>query len=282
MLGNDCLLCQSFCVLIFASAPGFLGLPLLLLFTTKKNKCFFFMFSYSSFIVSVLRVFNPFLVDCVVFKSLKQSPSFIPSALKESLRRSFCLSLAQLEGCRKNGIHGDFSSNPVLHTSTTCCPWWGCVKRPHRPWLERVEHWGHLRTSWLQTLMAVTDGSSSLSVRWGSESPWKHTWVCLWRCFWEGIPMLVSIILGNIGKWSEPHAILTAPSLWTRGTGWLMLCCHPFPTRHISSWSQRRPFTLQSLCWVFSHKSEEHDRILPFSKSVGELIFSTDSHILSH
>lgn len=74
------------------------------------------MFSYTSFIVSILRVFNPFLVDCFVFKSLKQSPGFTPLLLKESLRCSFCLSLEQLEGCRKNGIHRDFSTNPVLHT----------------------------------------------------------------------------------------------------------------------------------------------------------------------
>lgn len=123
----------------------------------RKKKCFF-MFSYSSFIVSILRVFNPFLVDCFVFKSLKQSPGFIPLLLKESLRCSFCLSLEQLERCRKNGIHRDFSTNPVLLTSTMCCPWWGCVKRLHRPWLKRVEHWGHLRTSWLQILMAVSNG----------------------------------------------------------------------------------------------------------------------------
>lgn len=50
-----------------------------------------------------------------------------------------------------------------------------------------------------------------------------------------------------------------------------MLCRHPFPTRHISSWSQRSPFTLQSLCQVFRHRCEERDQYTAF-KSVGKLL----------
>lgn len=53
-----------------------------------------------------------------------------------------------------------------------------------------------------------------------------------------------------------------------------MLCRHPFPTRRISSWSHRSPFTLQSLCQVFSHRREEHDQYTAF-KWIGREVITT-------
>lgn len=83
MLGNDCLFFvpELFSVLSFAFAPVFWVSPSSsCLFVTKKKVVF--LCSYSSFIASSLRVFNPVIVDCFIFKLLKQSAGFVSSAVQ--------------------------------------------------------------------------------------------------------------------------------------------------------------------------------------------------------